>query len=96
MKSIALTVLMAVMLIISSTSCTQDSRPVVGISSSKPSSTGSNYVKAVRKAGGIPMVITMTGDEDELPAERISSRQDMESRLYPNWRKSIWKEMTLI
>lgn len=65
-KSIALTVLMAVVLIISSTSCTQDSKPVIGISSSKPSSTGSNYVNAVRKAGGIPIVITMTGDEKEL------------------------------
>lgn len=66
MKSIALAVFMAAMLIIGPTSCSQENRPVVGISSSKPSSTGSNYVKAVRKAGGIPMVITMTGDETEL------------------------------
>jgi putative glutamine amidotransferase len=42
------------------------SRPIIGISSSKPSSVGSNYVKAVRMAGGIPIVITMTNDEDEL------------------------------
>ena len=42
------------------------SRPIIGISASKPSSVGSNYVKAVRMAGGIPVVITMTSDEDEL------------------------------
>lgn len=42
------------------------SRPIIGISASKASSVGSNYVKAVRKAGGIPVVITMTSDEDEM------------------------------
>ena len=40
--------------------------PIIGISASKPSSVGSNYVKAVRKAGGIPIVITLTTDEDEM------------------------------
>ena len=49
-------------------SCGQEnsSRPIIGISASKTSSVGSNYVKAVRKAGGIPVVITMTDDEEEL------------------------------
>ena len=48
-------------------SCQENSsRPIIGISASKPSSVGSNYVKAVRKAGGIPIVITMTSDEDEM------------------------------
>ena len=42
------------------------SRPIIGISASQPSSVGRNYVKAVRKAGGIPVVITMTSDEDEM------------------------------
>lgn len=41
-------------------------RPIIGISASKPASVGSNYVKAVRKAGGIPVVITITTDEDEM------------------------------
>ena len=41
-------------------------RPIIGISASKPSSVGSNYVKAVRMAGGIPVVITLTTDIDEM------------------------------
>lgn len=41
-------------------------RPIIGISASQPSSVGRNYVKAVRMAGGIPVVITMTSDEDEI------------------------------
>ena len=42
------------------------SKPIIGISASKPSSVGSNYVKAVRIAGGIPVVITLTSDEEEM------------------------------
>ena len=42
------------------------SRPIIGISASKPSSVGSNYVKAVRMAGGIPVVITLTTDKAEM------------------------------
>ena len=41
-------------------------RPIIGISASKISSAGENYVKAVRRAGGIPVIITITDDEDEL------------------------------
>lgn len=41
-------------------------RPIIGISASQLSSVGSNYVKAVRKAGGIPVVITLTTDVDEM------------------------------
>ena len=44
----------------------QENRPVIGISASSLSGTGSNYVKSVRRAGGIPLVITMTGDTAEL------------------------------
>ena len=41
-------------------------RPIIGISASQPASVGSNFVKAVRKAGGIPVVITMTTDIEEM------------------------------
>ena len=41
-------------------------RPIIGISASKISSAGENYVKAIRRAGGIPIIITITDDEDEL------------------------------
>ena len=46
--------------------CHSDGAPVIGISASKLAATGSNYVKAVRKAGGIPLIIPITGDEAEL------------------------------
>lgn len=49
--------------------CVQTQLPVIGISAGQPSGTGENYVKAVRRAGGVPMVITMTDDQKEL--ERI-------------------------
>ena len=41
-------------------------RPIIGISSSQLASVGSNYVKAVRKAGGVPVIITLTTDVDEM------------------------------
>lgn len=47
-------------------SSAEEYRPIIGISASKPSSAGENYVKAVRNAGGIPMVITITEDQEEL------------------------------
>ena len=47
-------------------SCKMESTPIIGISASKTASAGSNYVKAVRKAGGIPLIIPITGDKEEL------------------------------
>ncbi len=44
----------------------QDSRPVIGISSANASSVGINYVKSVRKAGGVPLIIPITTDEAEI------------------------------
>lgn len=41
-------------------------RPVIGISSSKPSSAGENYVLAVRRAGGVPVIIPITDNDEEL------------------------------
>ena len=46
--------------------CIQTQLPVIGISAGQPSSAGENYVKAVRRAGGVPMVITMTDDKEEI------------------------------
>ena len=37
-------------------SCRTESTPVIGISASKHASAGGNYVTAVRKAGGIPII----------------------------------------
>ncbi len=64
-RSAARAVIAAALLFITSATYAQN-RPVIGISASKPASVGTNYVNAVRKAGGVPMVITMTGDEAEL------------------------------
>ena len=55
-------------------SCRTESTPVIGISASKPASAGGNYVKAVRKAGGIPLIIPITSDAQEL--EEILERVD--------------------
>lgn len=41
-------------------------KPVIGISSTKASSVGINYVKSVRKAGGVPLIIPITTDEVEI------------------------------
>ena len=51
----------------------QNDKPVIGISASSFSGTGSNYVKAIRRAGGIPLIIPMTGDGSEIEGilERI-------------------------
>ena len=46
--------------------CHSEGAPVIGISASKAASAGNNYVKAVRKAGGVPVIIPITGDEEEL------------------------------
>jgi putative glutamine amidotransferase len=65
MHSAARAAITAALLFITSAIYAQD-RPVIGISASSPASVGTNYVNAVRKAGGVPMVIAMTGDEVEL------------------------------
>ena len=65
MHSSARAVITAALLFITSAIYAQD-RPVIGISASSPASVGTNYVNAVRKAGGVPIVIAMTGDEVEL------------------------------
>ena len=65
MHSAARAVITAALLFITSAISAQD-RPVIGISASSPASVGTNYVNAVRKAGGVPMIIAMTGDEAEL------------------------------
>ena len=46
--------------------CHSEGAPVIGISASKAAAAGSNYVKAVRKAGGVPVIIPITGDKEEL------------------------------
>jgi len=56
----------AILLSLSFLAEAQENRPVIGISSAKPSSVGVNYVKAVRRAGGVPVIITMTDDDAEL------------------------------
>jgi putative glutamine amidotransferase len=76
MKSIrsGLSILFALFLIgFITVGCHSEGAPVIGISASKPASGGINYVKAVRKAGGIPLIIPITGDEEELAAvlERV-------------------------
>lgn len=56
-----------ILMILLMTGCLQENcRPVIGISASSPSGTGVNYIKAVRKAGGVPVIITMTSDKGEL------------------------------
>lgn len=47
-------------------SCSQDSTPLIGISSSTPGGVGTNYINAVRKAGGVPVIIPITSDEKQL------------------------------
>lgn len=44
----------------------QERLPVIGISASKPSGVGTNYVNAVRKAGGVPVIIPITGNQEKL------------------------------
>ena len=69
MKSLKVKILSALVICLLGivVSCQNNSsRPIIGISASKPSAVGSNYVKAVRMAGGIPVVITMTSDEEEM------------------------------
>lgn len=67
-RIIRLTVLAvtAIMLMLPEFASAQQNRPVIGISASSFSGAGSNYVKAIRRAGGIPLVIPMTGDESEI------------------------------
>ena len=65
MHSATRAVITAALLFITSAIYAQD-RPVIGISASSPASVGTNYVNAVRKAGGVPVIIAMTGDEVEL------------------------------
>ena len=43
-------------------------RPIIGISASKPSSATVTYVNAVRLAGGVPVIIPITSDGEELDA----------------------------
>lgn len=43
-------------------------RPVIGISASKPSSATVTYVNAVREAGGVPVIIPITSDGEDLDA----------------------------
>lgn len=62
----AVAAIAAILLCFSSTSEARNGRPVIGISASKPSSVGRDYVEAVRRAGGIPLIIPITGDEAEL------------------------------
>ena len=56
----------AAAILFASAASAQNKKPVIGISASSFSGTGSNYVKAIRRAGGIPLVIPMTGDESEI------------------------------
>lgn len=56
----------AVLLMLSTTAAAQTDSPIIGISASSFSGTGANYVKAVRRAGGIPLVIPMTSDPSEI------------------------------
>ena len=66
MRHIASAVLASVLITLSSVAYAQADRPVIGISSSKPSSVGINYINAVREAGGVPLIIPITSDEGEI------------------------------
>lgn len=44
----------------------REKRVVIGISASKPSSATETYVQAVRRAGGVPLIIPITADDIEL------------------------------
>lgn len=46
----------------------REKKVVIGISASKPSSATETYVKSVRRAGGVPLIIPITSDEAELKA----------------------------
>ena len=46
----------------------REKRVVIGISASKPSSATETYVQAVRRAGGVPLIIPITADDAELQA----------------------------
>lgn len=67
-KHTLLAVLMALLIGISFDAVAQEVRPVIGISASRPAGVGTNYVNAVRKAGGVPVIIPITDDVVELEA----------------------------
>ena len=66
MKRFIILMISAVLLMPFSTAEAQEKRPVIGISSSAPSKVSVTYIKAVRRAGGVPVIIPMTSDEIEL------------------------------
>lgn len=43
-------------------------QPIIGISAASPSSASQTYIKAVRRAGGVPLIIPFTSNEQELKA----------------------------
>ena len=46
----------------------REKKVIIGISASKPSSATETYVKSVRRAGGVPLIIPITSEEVELKA----------------------------
>ena len=66
LRYIICSALTAVLLVSPFKSNAQKRLPVIGISASKPASVGTNYVNAVRKAGGVPVIIPITGNEEEM------------------------------
>ena len=66
MKSAFSAVLIVFLFTISTLAEARKDRPVIGISASKPAAATINYIKAVRIAGGVPLIIPITGDEAEL------------------------------
>ena len=66
MKRFIILLVSAVLLLSFGTAEAQNKRPVIGISASAPSKVSVTYIKAVRRAGGVPLIIPMTSDEEEL------------------------------
>lgn len=74
MKRLGLFLASAILLLCGIGCSSQEQRPIIGISAASPSSTGINYIKAVRRAGGIPLIIPITTDKAEL--RRVIERID--------------------
>ena len=61
-------VMLAILICTCASAATKNRRPIIGISASQPSSANINYINAVKLAGGVPLIIPFTSDDEELKA----------------------------
>ncbi len=62
----ALLLVLVVLVTVCTSMAARNKRPVIGISAAQPAGVGATYVNAVKRAGGVPLVIPFTSDEVEL------------------------------